>query len=478
MPENRIVFLIPENDFGLKKFLINRKYLHFEGSETDVRQRYIFAAEKFRAEQIIRLTGDNPFVDIAHLELLCETLGESGADIISFSNLPIGMGGELFTVGALCNEPLGGLQERHREHVSLHLKEDPSRFKFVKAKPNLSEEEVRLCHKIRLTIDEEKDFEVAETVYNELINDNYYFGAKEVAWLYKRNPGLFQRNQSVEQVHFSIQVTNDKPGSKIRIIYAPPGHFGSGHYERSKILFAKLSALGHDVSLSPDLHENENCDLTIFDYRDLQVPEKMRSQKLLLIDNFGPDRNLYSTFDVLPHPKLDFQESLKNILFPSLISYYKEYPSESKNIVTYAGGRDKKESFALDEFLYGIFGSKYNYIRVGGDANSAFPVEVIFRLSRKEFLGYLGNCAFFCTYFGQSLMEAAYLQKKTLIYSISDYHTELGKFFSENSGLAFIGSIHQGLDKISANSIEMPDVILENSGFHNLIGKIQEILNS
>ncbi|MBE7412579.1 MAG: spore coat biosynthesis protein F [Leptospiraceae bacterium] len=476
LPEDRIVFLIPDNDTELKKFLTQRQFLFFEGSENDVRERYILASEKFGAKEIIRLTGDNPFLDVSYLELLCEALNDSLADIASFSNIPIGMGGEIFTNHALCESPSVNLQDRHREHVSLHIKEDSQKFQFIKLQSYLSAEEILISKKIRLTIDEDKDFELAEKVYLELCKDNFFFGVKEVISLYKEKPEIFTINDSVEQISFSVNISSKNSKQKIQIIYAPLNTHGTGHFERSKILHVKLSALGYNVSLSSKFQINENFDLAIIDYRDVILPENFYSKKILLIDNFGPDRDQFYHFDVLPHPKINFQNSLQNILYPSIIDYYKVQNTETKTILTYAGGRNRDESIRLDKFLFETFGSEFRYIRVGGELNSPFPVEVIFRLSRNEYVNLLSACSCFCTYFGQSLMESVYLEKKTLIYSISDYHTELGEFFSLNSNSIFLGPLNK-LRKISVDQIHKSNLIIQNSGYKNLIKKIQDILN-
>ncbi len=476
LPSDRIVFLIPKNDSELKNFFHKRNYLFFEGDETDVRERFIKATEKFSAQKIIRFTGDNPFIDTIHLELLLETLGDSDADLVSFNGLPIGMGAEIFTRNALLAEPDSGILDRHKEHVSLHIKEDSKKFKFVKINPILSKSEIEKSAKIRLTMDEEKDFEVLEKVYRLLKNQNPYFGATEVVSLYDQNPRIFEENKSVEQVKFSTS-SKEMSKSKISIIYAPPQEYGYGHFERCKILFVKLSSLGYDINLSGNLFPEIDSDLTIIDYRDAVVPPKLRNGKVLLIDNFGPDRNIFIHHDVLPHPKLDLQDSLKNILFPDLLNYYTE-KTESNLILTYANGRNEKESFAIDDYLYNKFGNAYEYIRIGGFEPASTNIQLIHRLSKKEFFDYLSKCSTFCTYFGQGLMEAIYLQKKILIYSISEYHTELGKYISEKSNLPFIGSLESGLETSFKFEMEKSSLALKNSGYKNLIRTIENIFTA
>jgi spore coat polysaccharide biosynthesis protein SpsF len=92
LPKERIVLLIPNSDTPLIEFCNKNSYLYFEGSEQNVRERYISAALYYKADKIIRITGDNPFLDILHVEMLIECLFSTNLDLISFYGLPIGMG--------------------------------------------------------------------------------------------------------------------------------------------------------------------------------------------------------------------------------------------------------------------------------------------------------------------------------------------------------------------------------------------------
>ena len=95
LPLERIILLIPSGDADIIKYAKDNSILYFEGSEEDVRDRFIKASEKFNAENIIRLTADNPFIDIEYLELLLETFVNPEIEIASFAGLPIGMGVEI-----------------------------------------------------------------------------------------------------------------------------------------------------------------------------------------------------------------------------------------------------------------------------------------------------------------------------------------------------------------------------------------------
>ena len=56
----------------------------FRGSEDNVLQRFIDAADEFKFTKIVRICGDNIFLDLSYLDLLLKELEETEFDYISF----------------------------------------------------------------------------------------------------------------------------------------------------------------------------------------------------------------------------------------------------------------------------------------------------------------------------------------------------------------------------------------------------------
>ena len=74
----------------------------FRGDEQDVLDRYYQCAKQYQFEHIVRLTADNPFTDIEELDSLIDLHLQQGyAFTHSFSQLPIGVGAEIFSFEAL-----------------------------------------------------------------------------------------------------------------------------------------------------------------------------------------------------------------------------------------------------------------------------------------------------------------------------------------------------------------------------------------
>jgi spore coat polysaccharide biosynthesis protein SpsF len=474
LPKDRIVILIPYSDTPLIEFCNKNRYLYFEGSEQNVRERYISAALHFNADKILRITGDNPFLDILHLEMLTECLFSTDLDLVSFYGLPIGMGAEAFTTSSLQGSPPNGFQEHHNEHVSLHIKEYPENFHIKKLKPFLDSNQIEIATKIRVTIDEIEDFNVCQNIYSEL-KSIPYFGAKEIIELYKNNPEIFIKNSSIQQVSFKLPtIPQNTKSPKVTIIYADPDKDGSGHFERCKILYVLLQSIGYDVEISKNLSQVETADLYIIDNRDCLVQEIIKNKKVILLDNFGEDNKNFPTFYSIPNPKLDNNLIKENILIPSSIHFFDKSEINPNSILIYAGNLGSKESKIIDTFFLKSYGNE-EIIRIGGTEPKS-AINYYPRLSRLSFYSELMRASVFVSYFGQGVLEAAFLKKNIFLYSISDYHHTL----SEHFGLLYPSKNLGYIDSLQLpQSNQVPDHIeFKKNGYQNLIHLIQTILKS
>jgi len=108
----------------------------FCGSEEDVLDRYYHCAKENQITEIVRATGDNPFVDPGSCDRLIEFYLHNDADYATTKTLaddgfPIGVGVEVIRFEALeCAWNLGQ-EAHHREHVNEYILERPQRFKII-----------------------------------------------------------------------------------------------------------------------------------------------------------------------------------------------------------------------------------------------------------------------------------------------------------------------------------------------------------
>lgn len=473
--KNKIILLIPYGDSDLMEYAKSNNWQFVEGPENDVRQRFLLAANKYNPDWILRLTADNPFLDITHLELLVQSTRFTNADLLSFQGLPLGATGEIFSRKSLENFPEEKLEDRHREHVSLHIKEFPDLFKTIKLKSLLTEEDLEISRKIRITIDEEADFLMCQELYESFL-DNSLFGIKEIIQLYKESPKVFSINESVSQIKFSLPSYEFKLDRKILILYGNVKDFGSGHLERMKLLYVYLLSLGYNCTLQ-EYSSNipSGFHLYILDARDSDIPIHLIHKKWICIDNQGKVRETHTCFDSLPHPSISPEKFYNQILLPELDQIGGRVNNKSK-ILIYASNLDIPETDKLDQFAIQNF-PNFSICRIGGLQSKFKEISVLPRLYRMEFLREIQDSEILMSYFGQSVLEALCLQKKVILYSISDYHTTLAEYLQKFTEIPFIGNIFTNQNLLQMKTPN-PDfkIQFENKGFEKLIGQILEEL--
>jgi spore coat polysaccharide biosynthesis protein SpsF len=148
---------LPSDD-EVERFCSERQIHCFRGSSENVLERYFFCAKAYDFEHIIRLTGDNPFVDIEELDNLIDLYLQAKVDFAhSIVSLPLGAGAEIFKFTALEKSFREGKKPHHLEHVDEYMLENPAIFRTAVLKVIASKNRPE----IRLTIDTEDDYRSA-----------------------------------------------------------------------------------------------------------------------------------------------------------------------------------------------------------------------------------------------------------------------------------------------------------------------------
>ncbi len=147
-----------KKDLKIIKFCKKFKVPYFRGSPEDVLSRYYFTAKKFKSKNIIRLTADNPFVDIKTLNKLVNLKIKGKYNYVSNAyplptNYPDGSEIEIFDFRTLEKTFFLAMLPSEREHVTFFMvKSKFFKKNKLKLKNNLS--------KFRYTIDVAGDFKV------------------------------------------------------------------------------------------------------------------------------------------------------------------------------------------------------------------------------------------------------------------------------------------------------------------------------
>ena len=177
---------INPKDKILVDHVIKIGYDCFKGNENNVLERYYFAACKFKADVILRITADCPLVDYLMVDKVVKKFKKSSFDYICNNyppTYPDGLDIEVFNFKSLKEAYENASTNFEKEHVTPYIRNNKKLTKFtVKNKYDLSH--------MRWTVDENSDFLVIEKIYNHF-SPNINFTWKDVLKLEKTNPEYF-----------------------------------------------------------------------------------------------------------------------------------------------------------------------------------------------------------------------------------------------------------------------------------------------
>ena len=171
----------------------------FRGSEDDVLQRFIDAAEKYNVNQLIRVCSDNPFLDLHGLRELVQFVSASDQpiDYASFiiNETPsilthYGFWTEYTTLDALLKaKENAAANHYYHEHLTSFLYTHPEMFHIHW----LDVPKAILQHtNIRLTIDTEADFNTTQTIYKDICTNNPYPTLDELLFYLDQHQDMYK----------------------------------------------------------------------------------------------------------------------------------------------------------------------------------------------------------------------------------------------------------------------------------------------
>ena len=169
----------------------------FRGSEQDVLQRFVDAANHFGLTHVVRVCADNPMLSPSLLSALLHAWGDGAADYCSYQ-LPNGTPTIRSHYGLFCEGVRTDALKKviastddsfFHEHVTNYLYNHPEEFnlQFIPAPEILNQ-----YPQIRLTIDTAGDFENAGLVYKKFVQVGYEFDATNTVKVLQTMDGLFE----------------------------------------------------------------------------------------------------------------------------------------------------------------------------------------------------------------------------------------------------------------------------------------------
>lgn len=183
---------------------LNVKY--FRGSEDNVMSRVLGAAQAFKADIIVELTGDCPLMDPALIDHALAQYSTSGVDYLSNLEItefkaglahPLGYAVQVFSTAILADAYARTEDPLDYEHVSRYLYQTPERYS-VKYLPT---PKLQRGPAMSVTLDTQQDFQVICHVLKALTPENPDFTIEDVVSFLTRHPDIRRINQDAGQIN-------------------------------------------------------------------------------------------------------------------------------------------------------------------------------------------------------------------------------------------------------------------------------------
>lgn len=192
---------IDSSDDKIEEFSKENNIDVFRGDLNDVLSRYYLCAKEFKDKNnlddlnIIRVTGDCPIIDPVVIDEVICFFEKNNCDYASNTLIPTypdGMDIEVCSFDALKIAFSEATFKSDREHVTLFIKNDErfKRLNFV-SKYDFSH--------LRMTVDEQSDFDFIKVIIENLYKENPSFSYLEVVSFLTKNPDLLYINSNIQR---------------------------------------------------------------------------------------------------------------------------------------------------------------------------------------------------------------------------------------------------------------------------------------
>lgn len=185
-------------DEPLAEFAAQHGILCHRGSEEDVMQRVIGAAEAAGAGIVVEITADCPIIDPGIVEQVIRMFRENRCDYASNAHVrsyPDGMDTQVFSLATLRRSAAMTRDPLEREHVTLHMRRHPELFPPV----HLVAPPEEHWPQLGLTLDEEGDYRLLKTLIEHFGDGNPYFTCREAIAALRAHPQWLQLNRDVRR---------------------------------------------------------------------------------------------------------------------------------------------------------------------------------------------------------------------------------------------------------------------------------------
>ncbi len=167
----------------------------WRGSETDLLERYVEAAQANAADVVVRITSDCPLIDPELVDEVVRALSTTGADYASNTleprTYPRGLDVEAMTTAALQRASAEDTDPTWREHATPYIYRHPELFRLTRVASPEDHSDHRWC------VDTSEDLDLVRRIYDVVQSER--FGWREVLDLVLAHPDWATVNSTVEQ---------------------------------------------------------------------------------------------------------------------------------------------------------------------------------------------------------------------------------------------------------------------------------------
>ena len=172
------------------------KVKYFRGSEENVLDRIIKAAQKFKTEIIVRVTSDCPVIDLDLIYQAYYVYKNNKSDYVSngfIRSYPLGMDVEVFSLKVLRKSLRFANNPECKEHITLAIRRNPKEFDHL----NLIAPKSLKYPKIGLTLDYKEDLILLKKIIKYFWNKNY--NCKDIIEYLSKNKKVAKLNNHVKR---------------------------------------------------------------------------------------------------------------------------------------------------------------------------------------------------------------------------------------------------------------------------------------
>ena len=169
------------SDDPVEQFCLQHQTKYFRGPLNDVAQRFISAAEHFKLEHLVRISGDSPWLNVDLIDKVVQRYTTTQADLccnLYPRTFPKGQSLEMFSLNSL-QKYYSLMNESDKEHVTPIFYRNAEVFNIENIAYSSS------CHHLDLSVDTPAQLTQCQEIFNSLEKPHWDYDIDELLKLYR-----------------------------------------------------------------------------------------------------------------------------------------------------------------------------------------------------------------------------------------------------------------------------------------------------